>query len=135
MAYMDQKKKAIIKAEIDKVLDKKMGWKYSLTVSNHSTLNFNVLQGPIDVLGALIGEYADQSRAEGYVDINPYWAETQLAGEELEVVQLLIDAMNTGNHDNSDIQTDYFDVGHYIHVSFGGWNRPYVYLGEKKAAA
>ena len=33
--------------------------------------------------------------------------------------------MNDGNHDNSEIQYDYFDVGWYIDVNIGRWNQPY----------
>jgi hypothetical protein len=35
-------------------------------------------------------------------------------------------AMMDGNHDNSDIQTDYFDVGWYIDINIGAWNAPYT---------
>ena len=43
----------------------------------------------------------------------------------------LLGAMNGvgskySNHDNSDIQTDYFDVGWYVDVNAGIWNKPYV---------
>jgi hypothetical protein len=34
--------------------------------------------------------------------------------------------LNTGNHDNSDSQTDYFDVGWYVDVKVGKWNKPYI---------
>jgi hypothetical protein len=30
-----------------------------------------------------------------------------------------------GNHDNSDIQSDYFDVGWYVEVNIGKWNKAY----------
>jgi hypothetical protein len=33
--------------------------------------------------------------------------------------------MNVGNHDRSDIQSDYFDVGWYVDVNVGAWNQPY----------
>jgi len=35
--------------------------------------------------------------------------------------------MNNGNHNNSDIQTDYFDVGWYITVNLGKYDTPYIY--------
>ena len=38
----------------------------------------------------------------------------------------VIPAMNEGNHDNSDIMTDYFDVGWYISVNIGRWDKPYI---------
>jgi hypothetical protein len=34
--------------------------------------------------------------------------------------------MNAGNWDKSDIQTDYFDVGWYIDVNVGRWDKPYA---------
>jgi hypothetical protein len=34
--------------------------------------------------------------------------------------------MNIGNHDRSDSQTDYFDVGFYTDISIGRWDTPYV---------
>jgi hypothetical protein len=34
--------------------------------------------------------------------------------------------MNGGNHDNSDVQTDYFDVGWYVDVNIGSWDKPYT---------
>ena len=37
----------------------------------------------------------------------------------------MIQALNTDNHDNSDIQTDYFDVGHYVELNIGTWEKPY----------
>jgi hypothetical protein len=33
--------------------------------------------------------------------------------------------MMTGNHDRSDSQTDYFDVGWYIEIQFGQWDKPH----------
>jgi len=33
--------------------------------------------------------------------------------------------MDIGNHDRSDIQSDYFDVGWYKSVNIGKWNKPY----------
>jgi hypothetical protein len=31
-----------------------------------------------------------------------------------------------GNHDNSDAMTDYFDVGWYVDINYGKWDKPYV---------
>jgi hypothetical protein len=36
--------------------------------------------------------------------------------------------MNTGNWDESDIQTDYFNVGWYVDVKIGSWQKPYKVL-------
>ena len=42
-----------------------------------------------------------------------------------ECLAELIDAMNEGNWDHSDIQSDYFNVGWYTDVNIGNWNKLY----------
>ena len=37
--------------------------------------------------------------------------------------------MMVGNHNNSDISTDYFDVGWYIDINIGKWDKPYEVTG------
>ena len=34
------------------------------------------------------------------------------------------------NHNNSDVQTDYFDVGWYIEINVGDWEKPYKLTKE-----
>ena len=34
-------------------------------------------------------------------------------------------AMMIGNHNESDSQTDYFNVGWYIDIGIGRWDKPY----------
>jgi hypothetical protein len=33
--------------------------------------------------------------------------------------------MMVGNHDKSDVMTDYFNVGWYIDINIGKWDKPY----------
>ena len=47
-------------------------------------------------------------------------------GKAKQFLSEVITAMHKGNHDNSDIMTDYFDVGWYIDVNIGKWNQPYA---------
>ena len=39
----------------------------------------------------------------------------------------LVDAMNWCNYDESNPMIDYFNVGWYISVKIGTYNKPYVY--------
>ena len=39
-----------------------------------------------------------------------------------------LDALNLGNYTNIVIQTDYFDVGWYVDVNIGRWDKPFVVL-------
>ena len=42
-----------------------------------------------------------------------------------EFLMELKSAMMNGNHDRSDIMTDLFDVGWYIDINIGRWNKAY----------
>lgn len=120
MAYMSQEHKAEIAKLLKEVVPK--DWKYSLKVHHHSTLICTVYSAPVDVLGKTPANV----RNETYYNVNVYWYKEHITDPELrEQVGKIIDAMNHDNHDNSDPMTDYFDVGHYIDLTFGTWNKPF----------
>jgi hypothetical protein len=60
------------------------------------------------------------------VDVNPYWYKDHFDGKAKKFLDEALRVLNTGNHDNSDSQTDYFDVGWYVDVKVGKWNKPYI---------
>ena len=134
MAYMNQEKKAKIKAELDTVL-KGTGIKYSLGVRNHSTIVLNIKSGPVDFIGnynssdrnAALHRSGQIKLANQYIDVNPYWFKDHFTGEVKELLIKVFAALNNGNHDNSDSQSDYFDVGWYVDVNIGKWDSPYIY--------
>ena len=128
MAYVNQEKKAKIKAALDEAL-KETGVKYTLAVRHHSTIVCNVRKGPVDFLGnhvltnSMLPDYNVITR--GYIYVNPYHSDKQFSGDVLGIVKKILRALNTDNHDRSDIQTDYFDVGHYVELNIGTWEKPY----------
>ena len=141
MAFMDQRQKAFLAPAIKAVL-KKYGMKATIGVRNHSTLVVNVSQGPLDIIGNMYEIamtkpdtfYArDKTPKPLYLQVNPYWISENYSGKVREFVQALKDAMDVGNHDRSDIQTDYFDVGWYIDINVGKWNKPYQCTGFVKS--
>ena len=95
--------------------------KGSLSVNNYSTLRLTLQSGPIDF---------SYTNRDGKVinHINEYWYHEHFQNhpEALAFLSEVIPAMNNGNHDNSDIMTDYFDVGWYVSVNLGRWDKPYV---------
>ena len=64
--------------------------------------------------------------AKDNLQVNEYWYHEHFDGKAKSFLKEVISAMNDGNHDNSDIQTDYFDVGWYTHINVGRWNKPYL---------
>jgi hypothetical protein len=127
MAYVSQDLKAKLAPTI-KAICKKHGVKGSIAVRNHMTLVLNVKSGKIDFIGNTNRVCGDRRHtpAKGCIDVNTYWYKEHFDGDALAFLQEVIPAMNNGNHDRSDIQSDYFDVGWYIDVNVGKWNKPYI---------
>jgi hypothetical protein len=132
MAYMSQERKAQIAPAVKAIL-KRYGVKGTLSTDRYS-LSLNIKSGPMDFIGNYNetvqrqpGGFRLGSPAEKYIQINNYWFRDHFSDKVIKkFLEEVLRAMNTGNHDNSDIQTDYFDVGWYVHVNVGKWNKPYT---------
>jgi len=129
MAYMSQEKKSKLSPDIKAVM-KKYGLKGSIAVRNHSTLVVNIKSGSIDFIGNFneVNEHFRPNFQKATVSLspNPYGYSEHFSGKAKECLAELFTAMNIGNHDNSDIQADYFDVGWYVVVNVGQWVKPYI---------
>ena len=134
MAYVSPSMKAE-RAPAIKAILKKYNVKGSLAVRNHMTLVLNIKSGSIDFIGnsnrVCGADHYQVSRGfkpntSGYEQVNQYHFQNHYDGKAKNFLNEVLDAMNTGNHDNSDIQTDYFDVGFYIDVNIGAWDKPYT---------
>ena len=136
MAYMDQNKKVKIATALKAVMPK--GWKYSLMVDNHSTLRLTIASAPVDLIAeaqkVVKSKLLPWQIAQGYADkakptemsVNHYHLDGAFEGELLATFEKIKGVLNLDNHDRSDIQTDHFDVGHYVSISLGRWNKPFV---------
>jgi hypothetical protein len=49
-----------------------------------------------------------------------------LSEKAWEVMRRAVEIGNAENWDNSDSQSDYFDVNYYLHVNIGKWDRNFV---------
>jgi hypothetical protein len=144
MAYMSMERKQKLAPGIKAVL-KKYGMKGTISKDRFS-IKVNITSGPID----FIKPYNESGKAEWaykypswkwvdqtYIDVNTYWIDQNYENNPQGKAFLLelYKAMSVGNHDNSDIQTDYFDVGWYTHINIGKWNKPYVFDQEAQKEA
>ena len=123
MAYMNQERKAKLAPAV-KAICKKYGVKATLSVSNYSTLSLNISSGPVDFIKS--SERTGANRGYDYLEVNTYWYRDHFDGVARDFLSEVIPAMNVGNHDRSDLMTDYFDVGWYVRVNIGRWDKPYV---------
>ena len=133
MAYVSQELKSKLSPAI-KAVCKKYGIKASLAVRHHSTLCLNIKSGAIDFIGnsnrVCGGDFYQVQRGfkpntTGYDQVNPYHFQNHYDGDARAFLTEVLAVMNDGNWDKSDIQSDYFNVGWYVDVNIGTWNKPY----------
>ncbi len=124
MAYMNQEKKAKIRSALIAVMPK--GWKFALSVRNYSTIVCTITEAPFDLIGACRkSEHFDPASAT-YAGVNQYHPRERFEDECVaDVFENIVAALNTDNHDRSDAMVDHVDVGHYVDLHIGRWDRPF----------
>lgn len=141
MAYMNQERKSELAPKIKAVL-KKYGMKGTIGVRDYRSLVVNIKEGALDLIGnanrynKMISERRGTHFYEcgDYLQVNQFyaadWAKEVGDNKISKFYEELIAAMNgkgcsVQNYDNSDSMIDYFDVGWYIDINVGRWNKPY----------
>jgi hypothetical protein len=130
MAYMNQEKKAVIKAALDQVL-KARGFKYSLRVDNHMAINCTIQSGPVDFIGNFKANTGDKfvnlpGHELNNLQVNLYWIDDHYSGQARQILKECGEALKAaGYYDRSDAMTDYFDTAYYMHLNIGAWDKPY----------
>ena len=117
MAYMNQERKKELSAWIKEVL-KKYNIKGTIWVNHFSTLVVNIREGNIDFFWS----YNWNLNWRDYLQVNTYYIEENFNWVAKDFLLELNKAMNIWNHDNSDVMTDYFDVGWYVDINIWGKN-------------
>ena len=124
MAFVNQQIKKQLAPAIKDVL-KKYGVKGSISVSNHSTLCVTLTSGDINLC---------EGKARVYFQVNEYQLDNHYDGVVRDFFKELADAMRGPDFfDHSDSMTDYFHLSHYIRISVGRFDKPYV-CNTKEAA-
>lgn len=125
MAYMSQEQKKQI-AELLKPVLKKYNLKATLSVRNHMTLVCKIKAGSVDFFADLIpNEYNARCFRNRNVDVNVYHYKNNFNGKSVEVISEILAVLNLNNYDRSDTMSDYFDVGHYVDLEIGQFDKPY----------
>ena len=130
MAYIDQARKAELAKEIAKVMP--TNWKYTLRVNHHSTLVLTIRQADVDLIKEnMVSQERDKGQLS-YVSVNEHNLQGYYSGKLLKIFESIKGAMMVGNHDRSDIQSDYFDVGWYITINIGEYDSPFRFVPVQK---
>jgi len=138
MAFMNQTIKSELLPGIKAVL-RKYGLKGTVSVGNHTALSVTIREGKLDFIGDAISVLRSPQNAnipflsdsiasllkEQSLDVNTYHIRSNHSGICQKALLELHQAMNDGNWDKSDPQTDYFNVGWYTYINIGKWRKPY----------
>ena len=115
MAYFNQEMKKEKAPKIKEIL-KKYNMEGSLSVRHHSGVCLTLKSGSIDF-------------GTKYEQVNEYYIENHYTGKAKDFLMECLAVLNEGNHNNSDSMTDYFDIGWYVYITIGKWNKEYIYEG------
>lgn len=121
MAYMNQAHKKAIALLLKDIVPK--SWKYSLSVQNHSGIVFTIKKADTDLISECINKRSERPDS---IELNIYFLENSYTGKTLETMQAILKVLNLDNWNRSDIQTDHFDIGHYVYMYIGRWNKPFI---------
>ncbi len=135
MAYISQERKKEIAAKIKPLL-LKYKLKGSLSIDNYTTLNLNIKSGKLDFITNYYEDYTPEFgrfdeagnliKSDNLTFSRHDAFRKTLTGNCNQFLKEAFEILNSGNHDNSDSQTDYFDVGWYSYLKVGKWNKPYI---------
>jgi len=133
MAYINAEETKVKRDKLKQAFPK---FKFSVRNDNHLSINVSILSGPLELPYHVTDKYRNPfevSQVDGRgCSINQYWYQEHysidhhpLNAQWLPVLQGILGILYEGNHDNSEPQTDYFDVGWYVNLELGHWNKPY----------
>jgi len=120
-AYVNNEKTKQVRTDLK---EKYPEFKFSVQQKRHYTsVDVAILSGPIPLT----------DKENGYEQVNHYYIDRHYE-DKPDVRNFLLgvyNIINKGNHDN--FMTDYFDVGFYISLSIGEYNKPYKVIdGDTK---
>lgn len=117
MAYISKEKTRLIREEIKKQFPRKKGWKFSIRNDRYTSIDIAIMEAPV------------KFHEKDYAQINHYYPEnyenSQILNKIRDIANGLFLNEKEQNFNKSDIMTDYFHVGWYIHITQGKWNVPF----------
>ena len=119
MAYITTEKVKEMRDKLKELFPAKKGWKLSITKEHYSGVNCSILTAPFELR-------LDTTRTNE--SVNHYYVKEHYNDNPAskEALLSILQVLNTNNYNNSDSQSDYFDVGHYVSLSIGKWDKPFL---------
>ncbi|SRR5579885_2634418 len=113
MAYITADRTKAIKKELTK---KFPNLKFSVKNEHYTSVSVAITAGDVD--------FSDILDGRDHIQLNHYWIKDFYPAHS-KLLQQIFSIVNAGNYDNSDSMTDYFDVGFYVTMGIGRWDKPY----------
>lgn len=114
MAYISTQKVAEIRANLKKEFPE---IKFSVRRDGYTAVNVSILKAPY--------EFRPNGKNDYYfLTVNKHWIDVD-GYNNLDKLKRIIEICNEGNHDNSNVMIDYFDVGWYLTLTIGQSNKPF----------
>lgn len=124
MPYMNQEKKKLIAAELKKVVP--TDWKYSLRVEADATIIMSIKSAPIDLMDDSKCVKKALYRSGSYKYLGFMHLEYCYSGELLDLMDKIMDALNTGFPDYKNKNLRYHEILHYSHIEIGTPVKPFL---------
>jgi len=121
MPYIDSKR---IKEIRNTIKAKYPEFKFSVTGENHTSININILSGPIQMITN------EQNKSRGYEQVNHFYIKENYK-DFPEIRNILLDIYNIANEGNYTevVDGDYGIVpSFYVNISIGKWDKPYTII-------
>ena len=126
------------------------GWKFSIT-SDYNSMTVAVMSGPespfVDEFDYGLA-WGPQKRRDAYAQLNHFYIEhyndtpymnvpgyrpegwysggARLTSKAAKMLTKVVEIANAKNYDKSDLMTDHFDVGFYLSLHVGKWDKPFT---------
>ena len=113
MAYITTERVAEIRKELKAEFS---NIKFSVVREHYSSVNISIMAAPF------------RFTERDYEPISFYNLDKY---ENSEILNRIFQIANKGNHDRSDSQSDYFDVGFYLNIRVGKYDQPFQLIEPK----
>lgn len=109
MAYITADEVKVIRNNLKKEFPE---FKFSVTRDNSTAIAVCIMSGPVEFVPGKPNAQLNHFYPDNY--------------QHADILKKMIAIVNAKNYDNSDTMTDYFDVGYFVHIEQGKWDKPYV---------
>jgi len=114
MAYMSKEHAKEIRNNLKKEFP---NFKFSVRNRHYSSISVSLLKSPLDFSTDL-----EKNKPFDYIQVNHYHLEWY---SHSDILKRIKDIINAKNYDNSEPQFDHFDVGYYVDMNIGDYEKPY----------